>query len=125
MLSLFGFVGYLIAALLFFALAALLVKEQRRVRQTGWLIAAATVSCGWALMYAVEIRYATLSPGLIFFIEVLRSAAWLAFLVSVLNLAGSRLLSPTIKYAAYVGPIVLFLLGSGLFDVPASVECHG
>ena len=125
MLSLFGFVGYLIAALLFFALAALLVKEQRRVRQTGWLVAAATVSCIWALMNAVEIRYATLSPGVIFFVEVLRSAAWLAFLVSVLNLAGSRLLSPTIKYAAYVGPIVLFLLGSGLFDVPASVNVTG
>ncbi len=79
-----GFVSHLIACVGFGVLAAILLARRDQSIASLWLIAAATMTAAWAGAVGLASRYGgdyltLVSPG-----ETLRSAAWLAFLVSLL-----------------------------------------
>jgi putative PEP-CTERM system histidine kinase len=79
-----GLLSHLIACLGFGGLAAALLVRREQTAASLWLIAAATVTAAWAGVVALAIRYGGGYLMLVSPAETLRSAAWLAFFVSLL-----------------------------------------
>ena len=93
----FGVIGYALVAGLYAVLAILLITSWRDRTIGGYLIAACVVSAVWSGILAVQTARGFFDPLLLFVIEVLRTGAWIAFLVRLLAEIG---VSRIIRYAA-------------------------
>jgi putative PEP-CTERM system histidine kinase len=84
--NLFGALGYGLAAILFFFLAALLSTSWRGRMQGGLLVAATFASAVWAAVQAVQAAWYSVSIYWIWALESLRDLAWILFLLRLLEL---------------------------------------
>ncbi len=121
-------VSYAIAALLFLILAILVATGWRKRLQSGLLLLASLISAAWALQLGVQSVTGIFTTEFLFLMEVARDASWLAFLVAVLGKASGEILSPTLRFSAYLAPLGIFVLGvipiPGFGD-PAAVFVSG
>ena len=113
-----GFVSHLIACLGFGGLAAALLARRDRTASTLWLIAAASVTAIWAGIVVVAIRYGGGSLALVSPAETLRSAAWIAFLVSLLAKSWrlDERMSSSFVIAVAMGVVVVGQLAADFAD---------
>jgi putative PEP-CTERM system histidine kinase len=110
---------------LYLVLAVLVATAWKRQLRAGLLMLAALVSAVWA---AVQAFAPVFTPEFVFLVEVLRDAAWLVFLVSLLQHAGREILSPMLRWGAYTVPPALLAVGLlplGIVDGPGSVFVSG
>ena len=77
----FGVFGYSSAALAFLTLVLLLLTSWRGKTQGGMLLLAALITSIWAAVLAIQAAYQVVPVGVIWAVEVLRSLAWLIFLM--------------------------------------------
>ena len=118
-------ISYLLAAGLYLVLAVLVATAWQRRLRAGLLMLAALVSAVWA---GVQAFLPMFRPEFVFFVEVLRDAAWLVFLTSLLQRAGGQVLSPTLRWGAYLVPVALLAVGLlplGIVEGPGSVFVMG
>jgi putative PEP-CTERM system histidine kinase len=121
-------VSYALAALLFLILAILVATGWQKRTQSGLLIIAALVSSIWASIQAIQTTGPVFTTDFLFVTEVLRNAAWLVFLVSILERAGQDILSPALRWGAYLVPVALLVIGLlpfGLAEGPESIFVSG
>ena len=121
-------VSYAIAALLFLLLAILVATGWSRRRQTVLLLIASLVSAVWAAQLAIQSVSGAFTGEQLFITEIVRNAVWLFFLVAVLGRASGDILSPTLRWSAYLVPVAVLVLGFvpiGSFGTPASVFVSG
>ena len=112
-MAILGPISYSLAALLFFALLLLVAIGWRRRRQSGFLILACFFSVLWAAAAAITSIAPRLDIDYLFVLEVLRDAAWLQFLIAVLDGAERGLVSTRLRLAAWGVPALI--LAAGLF----------
>ena len=121
-------VSYAIAALLFLLLAVLIATGWSWRRQTVLLLIASLVSAVWAAQLTIQSVSGAFTGEQLFVTEIIRDAVWLAFLVAVLGRASGDILSPTLRWSAYLVPPAIIVLGFvpiGSFGTPASVFVSG
>ena len=80
-----GFYSYLIAALSYSLLSALLFTSWRGGSQGGFLISATLVTTVWAGVIGMQSRFEFVSPPAVQTLEVFHSFVWLIFLSKVLK----------------------------------------
>lgn len=119
-MAIFAPISYLAAALLFAVLAVLVVTAWKQRLQSGLLVSAAVLSAIWAAMQALQSAADVFTTSFLFLVEVLRYGAWLFFLVAILQRAPDTLLSPVLRWAALLIPVVI--LAVGLFPVDGAGE---
>ncbi len=119
-----GLVSHLIACVGFGGLAAALLVRRQQTAASLWLIAAATVTAAWAGVVALAIRYGGDYLILVSPAETLRSAAWMAFLVSLLARSWrlSERLSSSFVIAVVMGFTVAAQLAIDFADELTGVE---
>ena len=121
-------VSYAIASLLCLTLAVLVAVGWRNRLQNNLLLLASFVSAFWAAQLAYHAVTGEFSAERLLIIEVARDAAWLLFLVAVLGKSGKDVLSLSLRYGAYLVPVVVIVLGFvpiGSFGTPESVFVPG
>ena len=109
-------------ALLFLALSALLAVGWRGRIEGGLLVVASTITTAWLALLAVE-GFANVEPGVAAgALEVLRTLAWLAFLVRILGYRGAGGTRPGLPRLA----LSLYALGTlvlvGVLARPFAVD---
>ncbi len=92
----FGVLGYSAAAFAFFVLVVLLLTSWRGKTEGGMLLFAALITSIWATVLAIQAAYQVIPVAMVWAAEVLRSFAWLAFLIKLL-------LPPVEQQSAYAG----------------------
>jgi len=121
-------VSYAIAALLFLLLTILVATGWGRRLQSGLLLVASLANAVWAGQLAIQSVSPTFGGEYLFVVEVVRLAVWLAFLVAVLGKASNEILSPMLRWSAYLVPVAMLLLAFmpiGPFGTPSSVMVTG
>ena len=118
-------VSYAFAVSLFLILAILVVTGWQRRLQSGLLIIAALVSAAWAGVQALQSVRLFFTTEFLFLTEILRDAAWLVFLVSILERAGHGILSPALRWSAYLAPPALLLAGFRGINQRDRLRCNG
>ena len=127
-MTIFGPLSYLLAAALFFMLSVLVLTAWRGGIQGGLLLLASIISMTWAGVLAWQALTGRFQLAFLFSIEVARDAAWLAFLLSVLQSAGRDAAPLGLRLAVYIVPAGVFLLGIsavGPIDGPGQVLIPG
>lgn len=118
-----GFVSHLIACLGFGGLAAALVARREQTAAGLWLVVGCLMTAVWAGLVVLAVRYAGSYEALISPAETLRSAAWVAFLVSLLAESWRRdePTSSSFVVAVAMGLVFAVQLGIDLLaDAPLS-----
>ena len=104
----FGAYSYAAAGFFYLILCVLLIVSWRGRLMGGLLISACVVSTVWAFVLALQAAYLLFPSVVIFTVEVLRSAAWLVFLIAVTSTLG---LPRRIKVAAHLSWAVTLVAG--------------
>jgi len=120
----FGVFGYAAAGVLYALLTVLLLISWRRRLVAIFLTAACLISVLWAFSLAAHSGYGVANPLLISLLEVLRAAAWIAFLVGIVTQMGiSRILSSlAVAACAVTGVSILWLAFRGSARVGETVN---
>lgn len=80
----FGVLGYSTAALAFLVLVVLLLTSWRGKTQGGMLLSAVLITSIWAAVLAIQAAYQIIPVALVWAVEVIRTLAWLVFLIRLL-----------------------------------------
>ena len=105
-----GLFGYAAVAILFGLLSVLLLVSWRGRMMGGLLVAACLASMVWATVLAVQTVTPTISPIVVFGVEIARSAAWLVFLISVTGTLGLPLTIRLFAHAIWGGTLLVGFL---------------
>lgn len=103
-----GFIGYGLAGIGFLLLTLLLGVSWRGRRVGIRLIAATAATCAWAICLAAEARTEHTPLLLVYFVELLRDAAWLLLLTELARASAPRLLL-TGTHVLWIGLLVVGL----------------
>jgi len=87
-MSSFGTISYAILGLFYAVLSLLLLTSWRGRHLGGYLIVACTVSAVWASMLAAQVSGVRFPDVAIFSLEIIRSGAWLTFLIMLVKRLG-------------------------------------
>lgn len=117
----FGFASYATASAVYALLAILLCTSWRGRVQGGLLLLAVAISFVWALLAALSAGYEVVSLKHLLAIEVLRNAAWTAFLWALLSYTRSEK-SPLILHFFVSAYLVLCAVTLAAELVPAAAE---
>ncbi len=117
-----GAIGYL-AVCAFYALLALLLLTTWRGGKIGiYLIVASLISVIWGFLLAAQATNTPVHPGLVSFIEMARTSAWVMFLVRLnAQLGTSRLLRWSSALAALLAVAAIPILAVGGSKFPFEV----
>jgi putative PEP-CTERM system histidine kinase len=107
----FGSLGYLATAALYAILVLLLLTVWRGRRLGGFLLVACAASVAWGVLLAGQTLSGAVNPFVIYFAEVLRAGAWLAFLTM---LAAQLGVQRGIRYLGQGIWLLLLALGVGI-----------
>jgi putative PEP-CTERM system histidine kinase len=127
-LAIFAPISFLLAALLFVILAILLATGWRRRLQSGLLILAVLVSAGWAGAFFLQTLRPLFTSEFLFLTDMLRYLAWFVFIISIVKHADNTILSPTLRWSAYLVPAALIAVGLlplGVVEGPDSILVSG
>lgn len=118
MLTDVGLVSHLIACGGFGGLAAMLLRRHQQTAASLWLVCASIATAVWAALFVLAVRYGGSYVELLSPIETLRTAAWIAFLVSLLaeSWQQDERLSSSFVVAAGMGVIVAAQLAADIAD---------
>ena len=103
-------IGYALVGLLFVVLAALLATSWRGHRTGVYLISACLISAAWGLLLAFNIAQAPIDPLLIFVAEIVRTSAWVVFLVYLAKQIG---VSRQVRWGALLACATVIFGGIG------------
>ncbi len=113
----FGALSYGLVGLLYAGLCILLLTSWRGQRIGAWLIAACVLSTAWGFGLSAQIFGLPVPNIVVFLLEVLRSGAWIAFLVAVMAALGAgrpmRYLATLVWAGVLVSGVLAWLAGWG------------
>ena len=109
-MSEFGALGYALVGGLYAILTVLLLTSWRGRMTGGYLITACVMSVVWSAVLALQAHQESIHPLVLFVVEVLRTGAWIMFLVRLLAEIG---VGRTTRYLAQL--VWLGVLGAGIF----------
>jgi len=104
----FGIISYATAGVFYTALSVLLLTSWRGRRVGGYLIVACLMSAIWALTLASQISGIVVPDLVVFSVEILRSGAWLTFLITLVVRLG---VSRNIRYIMHSVWIAVLIAG--------------
>ena len=114
---LIGALGYAAVGALYVVLVVLLLTAWRGSRAGAYLILASVLSAIWGFALGVQTFYGTSHPLFVASIEMIRSGAWVIFLVSLVSQIGVswllRVLSVSVFVATLGALVFVFLVGPG------------
>ncbi len=105
-----GVTSYLVGGLLFLTLTVLLATNWRGGMRGTLLAAACTISFLWCMMLAYQAAYFAIPFRAIIAVEIIRGAAWLLFLLVLLDSGRGNPVPARIRYALCGVPPLLFAL---------------
>jgi len=114
-----GIISHLIACVGFSALAISVATQRQHDGESLWLVIAALVTAAWAGDFVLTARLGGDFALLLSPLETLRTAAWIAFLVSLLRTSWALddRLSSSFVIASAIGFVTAMQLGLDLVDV--------
>ncbi len=105
-----GAISFTLAAISYFALSLLLLTSWRGKRLGGILTAACLLSAVWAAALAVDAARHSFPPILVFIVEMIRSGAWLTFLVFLASQIGIGRKYLVLTHLAWIGTLTAGLV---------------
>jgi putative PEP-CTERM system histidine kinase len=121
----FGAISYAVVAAFYAVLSVLLLTNWRGHRIGAFLVAATLASTAWGLVLALQTAGLQFSFPLVFIVEVVRSGAWITFLVVLASRIG---VSHGVRYVcliAWLSVLLVGFVGLVVFPAPRAYEVLG
>lgn len=111
----FGFLGFVIAAVLYLILSLLLATSWRGRLQGGLMLTATVVAMLWATVFAIQSEIKAIPAAAIWAVEALKNIAWCTFLIVLLSKMSQRSDGTVRKYGLMA---LLVILASVMLVLP-------